>query len=122
MKQTFLPLPLLAAACSTGTESPTTPLDAPAETRQPAANLAASREQLARQFARALRQPDFRGYVQEALDTSTVEEGKIAVDDVCYPSGTDRAGEIIVEAGHKITKNQAETIATSGVSKVEVVL
>ena len=80
MKQTFLPLLLLAAACSTGTESPTTPLDAPAETRQPAANLDASREQLARQFARALRQPDFRGYVQEALDTSTVEEGKIAVD------------------------------------------
>src|SRR6187549_3283375 len=26
-------------------------------------------------------------------------EGKIAVDDVCYPSGSDRAGEIIVEAG-----------------------
>src|SRR5262245_22706073 len=35
-------------------------------------------------------------------------EGKIAVDDVCYTKG-DRAGEIIVEAGHKITKNQAET-------------
>src|SRR5437868_692551 len=48
-------------------------------------------------------------------------EGKISVDDVCYPSGSDRAGEIIVEAGHKITKNQAETIATSGVSKVEVI-
>ncbi len=48
-------------------------------------------------------------------------EGKIAVDDVCYPGGSDRAGEIIVEAGHKITKNQAETIATSGVSKVEVI-
>src|SRR5436853_464739 len=48
-------------------------------------------------------------------------EGKIAVDDVVYPSGSDRAGEIIVEAGHKITKNQAETIATSGVSKVEVI-
>src|SRR3954447_23655033 len=48
-------------------------------------------------------------------------EGKIAVDDVTYPSGSDRAGEIIVEAGHKITKNQAETIATSGVSKVEVI-
>src|SRR5215467_12596744 len=39
-------------------------------------------------------------------------EGKIAVDDVCYTKG-ERAGEIIVEAGHKITKNQAETIATS---------
>ncbi|ADB17220.1 DNA-directed RNA polymerase, beta subunit [Pirellula staleyi DSM 6068] len=48
-------------------------------------------------------------------------EGKIAVDDVCYPSGSDRAGEIIVEAGHKITKNAAETICTSGVTKVEVI-
>src|SRR5688500_15597790 len=48
-------------------------------------------------------------------------EGKIAVDDVCYPAGSDRAGEIIVEAGQKITKNQAETIATSGVGKVEVI-
>src|SRR5689334_19831579 len=48
-------------------------------------------------------------------------EGKISVDDVCYPASSDRAGEIIVEAGHKISKNQAETIATSGVSKVEVI-
>src|SRR5262245_4533189 len=47
-------------------------------------------------------------------------EGKISVDDVCYPSSSDRAGEIIVEAGHKITKNQAETIVTAGVTKVEV--
>ena len=47
-------------------------------------------------------------------------EGKIAVDDVVYPSNSDRAGEIIVEAGHKITKNVAETICTSGVKKCEV--
>ena len=47
-------------------------------------------------------------------------EGKIAVDDIVYPSGTDRAGEIIVEAGQKITKNAAEIICTSGVKKVEV--
>ncbi len=47
-------------------------------------------------------------------------EGKISVDDVCYPVGSDRAGEIIVEAGHKITKTQAEIICTSGVTKVEV--
>jgi hypothetical protein len=80
MKQTFLPLLLLAAACSTGTESPTTPLDAPAEARHPAANLDASREQVARQFARALRAQDFRSYIRQALDTSSVEEGKIAVD------------------------------------------
>jgi len=47
-------------------------------------------------------------------------EGKIAVDDVVYPAGSDRAGEIIVEAGHKISKNAAETICSSGVSKIEV--
>src|ERR1051325_11447064 len=47
-------------------------------------------------------------------------ENKISVDDVCYPGSSERAGEIIVEAGHKITKNQAETIVASGVSKVEV--
>ena len=47
-------------------------------------------------------------------------EGKIAVDDIVYPANSERAGEIIVEAGHKITKNAAELICTSGVSKVEV--
>ncbi|WP_425615112.1 DNA-directed RNA polymerase subunit beta [Anatilimnocola sp. NA78] len=47
-------------------------------------------------------------------------EGKISVDDVCYPLGSDRAGEIIVEAGHKISKTAAEIICTAGVSKVEV--
>ncbi|MCG8651794.1 MAG: DNA-directed RNA polymerase subunit beta, partial [Pirellulales bacterium] len=46
-------------------------------------------------------------------------EGKIAVDDVVYPSDTERAGEIIVEAGHRITKEVAETICTSGVKSIE---
>ena len=46
-------------------------------------------------------------------------EGKVAVDDIVYPSGTDRAGEIIIEAGQKITKNIAETICTSGVTSIE---
>ncbi len=46
--------------------------------------------------------------------------GKVAVDDVVYPNASERPGEIIVEAGHKITKNAAETICTAGVSKVEV--
>ena len=32
-------------------------------------------------------------------------EGKIAVGDIVYPVGSDRAGEIIVESGQKITKN-----------------
>src|SRR5947207_689378 len=36
-------------------------------------------------------------------------------------SGSDRAGEIIVKAGHKISKNAAETICTSGVTKCEVI-
>ncbi len=47
-------------------------------------------------------------------------EGKVAVDDIIYPASSDLAGEILVEAGHKITKNAAELICTSGVKSVEV--
>ncbi len=47
-------------------------------------------------------------------------ENKIAVEDVVYPSNSDKAGEIILEAGHKITKNIAELICTSGLHAVEV--
>jgi DNA-directed RNA polymerase subunit beta len=47
-------------------------------------------------------------------------EGKIAVEDIVYPSSSNRAGEIIVEAGQKITKNTAELVCTSGVNHVEV--
>ena len=47
-------------------------------------------------------------------------DGKIAVDDIVYPATSERAGEIIVEAGQKITKNAAELICTSGVKKVDV--
>jgi DNA-directed RNA polymerase subunit beta len=47
-------------------------------------------------------------------------EGKIAVNDIVYPPSSPKAGEIIVEAGHKITKNLAELICTSGLSSVEV--
>ena len=47
-------------------------------------------------------------------------DGKIAVDDVVYPSNSDRAGEIIIEAGHRITKSIGETIVAAGVGKVEV--
>ncbi|MEX0824981.1 MAG: DNA-directed RNA polymerase subunit beta [Pirellulaceae bacterium] len=46
-------------------------------------------------------------------------EGKITIDDVVYPSGSDRAGEIIIEAGHKISTNIAETICTAGVTSIE---
>jgi DNA-directed RNA polymerase subunit beta len=47
-------------------------------------------------------------------------EGKIAVDDVVYPKGSERAGEIIVDAGCKITHDQAELISTSGLKAVEI--
>jgi DNA-directed RNA polymerase subunit beta len=47
-------------------------------------------------------------------------EGKIAVDDIVYPRGTDRAGEIIVDAGCVITHDQAELIVTSGLKSIEV--
>jgi DNA-directed RNA polymerase subunit beta len=47
-------------------------------------------------------------------------EDKYAVDDIVYPVGSERAGEIIVESGQKISKNAAETICTSGVKSVEI--
>ncbi len=47
-------------------------------------------------------------------------EGKIAVDDVVYPSESERSGEVIIEAGNRITKDIAELICTSGVKSVEV--
>ncbi|MBX3425856.1 MAG: DNA-directed RNA polymerase subunit beta [Pirellulales bacterium] len=48
-------------------------------------------------------------------------EGKVSVDDVVYPVGSERAGEIIIESGQRITKNVAEIICTSGVKTVEVI-
>jgi len=47
-------------------------------------------------------------------------EGRIAVDDIVYPKGSERAGEIIVDAGAKITHDMAELICTSGLPAVEV--
>jgi DNA-directed RNA polymerase subunit beta len=47
-------------------------------------------------------------------------EGRIAVGDIVYPVGSDRAGEIIVEGGQKITKAAAEAICTSGLKIVEI--
>jgi DNA-directed RNA polymerase subunit beta len=47
-------------------------------------------------------------------------EGKIAVDDVVYPASSDKAGEVILEGGQKITKNVAEIICTSGLTSIEV--
>ncbi len=61
--------------------------------------------------------------VESIVDGRSVSkiEGKIAVDDVVYPPSSERVGELIVEAGQKITKNAAETICTSGVTEVEVI-
>ncbi|MEM1303452.1 MAG: DNA-directed RNA polymerase subunit beta, partial [Planctomycetota bacterium] len=47
-------------------------------------------------------------------------EGKIAVDDIVYPVGSDRAGEVLLEGGNRISKNTAEEICTSGVKIIEV--
>ena len=47
-------------------------------------------------------------------------EGKIAVDDIVYPASSEKAGEVILEAGQKVTKNVAELICTSGIGSVEV--
>ncbi len=47
-------------------------------------------------------------------------EGKIAVDDIVYPAKSEKAGEIIVEVGHKITKEAAEIICLSDITQVEI--
>ena len=57
--------------------------------------------------------------VKDGRSVSKIE-GKIAVDDVAYPGSSDRAGEIILEAGQKITRNAAELICTSGLDSIEV--
>ena len=51
--------------------------------------------------------------------SATKIEGMIAVDDVVYPSGHDRAGEIIIEAGYKLSKELSETICAAGVKSVD---
>jgi DNA-directed RNA polymerase subunit beta len=48
-------------------------------------------------------------------------EGKISIDDVVYPSSSDRAGEILIEAGQRIGKDSAEQICASGVKSVSVI-
>ena len=60
--------------------------------------------------------------VEKVVDGRSVGkiEGKIAVEDVVYPSNSEKAGEIIIESGQKITKNAAELICTSGLTSVEV--
>ncbi len=53
--------------------------------------------------------------------SASVLEGKISVDDVVYPSKSERAGEILIEAGHRISKDIAEAICTSGVKSIEII-
>ena len=47
-------------------------------------------------------------------------EGKTAADDIVYPKSSDRAGEIIAEAGCTITRDQSELICSSGLKAVEL--
>lgn len=59
---------------------------------------------------------------QKIVDGRSVQkiEGKVAVEDIVYPVGSDRAGEIILEGSHRISKNTAEVICTSGVKSIVV--
>ncbi len=61
-------------------------------------------------------------HLEKVVDGRSVVkiEGKLAVGNIVYAGHSDRAGEIIVECGQKITKNAAETICTSGLKEVEV--
>jgi DNA-directed RNA polymerase subunit beta len=47
-------------------------------------------------------------------------ENKVACDDVVFPPEHERAGEILIEAGGKISKAIAEAICSSGVKSVEI--
>ena len=60
--------------------------------------------------------------IEKIVDGRSVSkvEDKIAVDDIVYPPGSEKAGEVILESGQKITKNIAEIICTSGLTGVEV--
>ncbi len=60
--------------------------------------------------------------VEKVVDRRSVSklEGKIAVGDIVYPKESERAGEVIVECGHRISPDQAEVICTSGLTSVEV--
>lgn len=47
--------------------------------------------------------------------------GKTAAEDIIYPAGTEKCGEIIVEAGHVITRPLAEEINASKLKSVEII-
>ncbi len=60
--------------------------------------------------------------IEKVVDGRSVAklEGKVAVDDVAYPSDSERAGEVVIEAGQKISKDVAEIICTAGITSIEV--
>jgi DNA-directed RNA polymerase subunit beta len=64
----------------------------------------------------------YKTSVEKVLGARSVPklEGRIAVDDIVYPKGSEKAGEIIVDAGAKISHDMAELICTSGLKAVEV--
>ena len=47
--------------------------------------------------------------------------GRIAAEDVIYPAGHEKCGEIIVECAHKLLEVQALELLESGVKQIEVV-
>ncbi|MDR2757403.1 MAG: DNA-directed RNA polymerase subunit beta, partial [Planctomycetaceae bacterium] len=47
--------------------------------------------------------------------------GKVAVNDIVYPQGSERAGQIILETGELITESKALEIIGSGIKKIEVI-
>ena len=47
--------------------------------------------------------------------------GKVAADDIIYPAGHEKCGEIIVECAHQIVETQAIELLESGIKTVEVV-
>ena len=47
--------------------------------------------------------------------------GKVAAQDVVYPPGHPRCGEIIVECGHTISKEAAAEIAESGLKAIDLI-
>ncbi|MBS0262091.1 MAG: DNA-directed RNA polymerase subunit beta [Planctomycetes bacterium] len=47
--------------------------------------------------------------------------GKYAADDVIYPVKSERSGEIIVEAGHMISAEQAQEIVDSPIKNIEII-
>ena len=46
--------------------------------------------------------------------------GNIAVDDIVYPKGHQNSGEILIEAGHLISREMADTICGAKVGTIEV--